>query len=394
MDLIEARAALHARLGHAREAEGEASAAIARAPERARLYAILSEARRALGDLDGALDAVDAGLRKVRDDGLLVTERGIVLARRGDSSGAEAAWKQVLRHDAVHASAFVNLATLAAEKKDLPLAQALVDQALAAPDVHPEVARRAVQLAVATEVDGIPRAARIAKLATLLVTRAAGDAWAHLVLAQARVRLGEIPEALLGFARVMQLAPKSALFAEAQRERLACSDPRASLEVEAVLRAAETAEPDALAGIAARARSLGLTHGVWTASFASGVAERRLARWPAARAAFDEALRRAPGATPAHLELVDVGLALGDAASALEHAEEAVRLEGRSPRVLVALARALSAAGRSREAVEVAREGLTSSPEEPTLVAIATRGGDAPPARPSFWESLRRKMGG
>jgi tetratricopeptide (TPR) repeat protein len=393
LDLLEASAAIHARLGHAREAEAQASSALEQAPERARLYAILSEARRALGDLDGALDAVDAGLRKVRDDGLLVTERGIVLARRGDWSGAEAAWKQVLRHDAVYASAFVNLATLAAEKKDLPLAQALVDQALAAPGAHPEVVRRAVQLAVATEVDGIPRAARIAKLATALVGHVPGDAWAHLVMAQARVRLGEIPAALEGFARVMQLAPASALAAEAQRERLACSDSRASLEVEAVLRAAESAELEALDGIAARARSLGAAHGVWTAPFASGVAERRLTRWTAARVAFGEALTLASGATPAHIELVDVCLALGDSAAALSHAERATQLEGRSPRVLVVLARALSAAGRAREAVDVAREALAQSPAEATLLAIVQRGTDAKPTRPSFWEGLRRKMG-
>jgi tetratricopeptide (TPR) repeat protein len=393
IDLLEAAAAIHARLGHAREAATQASAALERAPERARLYAILSEARRALGDLDGALEAVDAGLRRVEDDGLLVTERGIVLARRGDWSGAEAAWKRVLRHNAVQTSAFVNLATLAAEKKDLPLAQALVDQALATPDAHPEVVRRAIQLTVATEVDGIPRAARIAKLATGLLARAPGDAWAHLMLAQAQVRLGELPAALAGFARVIQLAPASALAAEAQRERLACSDPRASLEVEAVLRAAESAELDALDGVAARARSLGAAHGAWTAHFAGGVAERRLARWTAARLAFDTALALAPGATPAHVELAHACLVLGDAAAALEHAEQAVQLEGRSLRVLMVLARALSAAGRAHEAVLVAREGLVASPDEATLAAIVQRGTDAKPPRPSFWEGLRRKVG-
>jgi Flp pilus assembly protein TadD len=191
----------------------------------------------------------------------------------------------------------------------------------------------------------------------------------------------------------MQLAPASALAAEAQRERLACSDSRASLEVEAVLRAAESAELEALDGIAARARSLGAAHGVWTAPFASGVAERRLTRWTAARVAFGEALTLASGATPAHIELVDVCLVLGDAAAALLHAERAAQLEGRSPRVLVVLARALSAAGRAREAVDVAREGLAQSPEQATLLAIVQRGTDAKPTRPSFWEGLRRKMG-
>ncbi len=356
LDLLEATAALHARLGHAREAEAHATLGIDRAPDRARLYAILSEARRAQGNLDGALEAVDAGLRQVRDDGLLATERAVVLAQRGDLEGAELGWKRVLSRDTVYPAAFVNLASLAAEKKDLTLAQKLVDVALAAPHARPEVLRRAIQLAVATEADGVPRAARVAKLAGWLVERVPADAWGFLVLAQARVRLGEKPAALEGFARVVQIAPETALAAEAQRERLACADPQASLEIEAVLRAAETAPVEALDGVAAGARSLAALHGVWTAEFARGVAERRRERMTTARAAFEEALRLAPGATPAHLELVRLCLASGDFEAAVAHASRVVVLEGRTPRALAGLAMALDAAGRTDESVG-GREG-------------------------------------
>jgi tetratricopeptide (TPR) repeat protein len=395
VDLVEASAALHARLGHAREAEAHATSALERAPERARLYAILSEARRSQGNLDGALEAVDAGLRQVRDDGLLASERGIVLARRGDWAGAESAWKRVLAHDAVYPSAFVNLATLAAEKKDLLLAQALVDEALGAPHAHPEVLRRAIQLAVATEADGIPRAARIAKLASSLIERVPGDPWAFFVMAQAHVRLGDTATAIAQFSHVIELAPGNAFAAEAQRERLACSDPRASLEVEAVLRAAESAPRDDLDGIAARARALASTHGVWTAALASGLAEKRLERWTAARVAFADAITLAPGATAAHVELSSVCLAVGDAESAVKHAEMAVTLERGSARALVALALAYEGAGQTAEALLAAEHGLKASPGEARLQAIVERGAEVtPPKRPSFWESLRKKVTG
>jgi tetratricopeptide (TPR) repeat protein len=396
VDLLEASAALHARLGHAREAEAQATAALDRAPERARLYAILSEARRAQGDLDGALAAVDAGLRKVRDDGLLATERAVVLAQRGDLAGAELGWKRVLSRDSVYPSAFVNLAALAAEKKDLPLAQALVDEALAARHARPEVLRRAIQLAVATEEDGVPRAARVAKLAVSLVERVPADAWGFLVLAQARVRLGEPAAALAAFARVTEIAPTTALAAEAQRERLACADPQASLEIEALLRAAETAPVETLDGVAARGRALARAHAVWTAEFARGVAEKRQHRWAAARVAFESALELAPGATPAHLELVELCLRAdaGDAARALTHAERVVVLEGRTPRALACLALALDASGQAAAATEAAKEALAALPGDARLLGIVTgeRRTEANATRPSFWERLRVKV--
>jgi tetratricopeptide (TPR) repeat protein len=391
-ELMEATAALHARLGNSRLAEVHASAAIDLAPERARPYAILSEARRAHGDLDGALHAVDAGLRQVRDDGLLATERATVLAQRGDLAGAELGWKRVLSRDSVYPSAFVSLADVAAHRNDLTLAQTLVDEALAAPHARPEVLRRAIQLAVATEPEGMSRAARIAKLASSLVARAPGDAWGFLVLAQARVRLGEAPAALEGFSRVMQIAPTTALAAEAQRERLACADPQASLEIEAVLRAAESASMDALDGVAARGRSLASAHGVWTGDFARGVAEKRQEHWTAARTAFESALERAPGATPAHIELVELCLRAEDKEAALSHAERVVVLEGRTPRALVGLAFVLDAVGRTEEAKAAAKSALLVAPEDARLLAIALGKKDEAPVRPSLWQRLRTKL--
>jgi tetratricopeptide (TPR) repeat protein len=359
----------------------------------------LSEARRREGDLDGALQAVDAGLREVRDDGLLASERALVLRERGDLAGAERGWKRVLSRDSVYPSAFVHLATLAADRKDLALAQALVDEALAAPHARPEVLRRAIQLAVATEADGVPRAARVAKLALALVERVPIDAWAFLVLAQAKVRLGDTAQALEAFGRVLSLAPQTALAAEAQRERLACSDPRASLEIEALLRASESAAVVDLERVAAHGRSLASLHNVWTAEFARGVAEKRLGRLAAARTAFEDALKLAAGATPAHLELVPLCLSAGDVAAAVEHAEKIATLEGKTPRALSGLAVAYEAAGRTEEARAAARAALAVAPDDghaERLMAIAA-GERKPSGREaressSLWERVRARF--
>ncbi len=391
-DLLEASAALEARLGDARAAAAHASAAIGLAPERGRLYALLSEARRALGDLDGALDAVDAGLREVRDDGLLASERAAVLAQRGDLAGAERGWRRVLAEDAVYPSAFVNLAGIAAAKKDLGLAQALVDEALAAAHARPEVLRRAIHLAVATEPEGVPRAARVAKLAALLVDRVPGDAWGALVLAQSHVRLGESALALVGFARVWNLAPRTALAAEAQRERLACADPQGAAEVEAILRAAEQAAPSHLEGVVARARALGSLHGVWTAAFARGVAERRRGNVRDARGAFEDALAIADGATPAHLELVELCIKLEEPAVALKHARRAVELEGRTVRALTSLAAALLAGGEPKDALAVVTEARALAPDREALGMLAARAMGAEAERPKARRSLWRRL--
>jgi len=79
-DLLEAMGALQVRLGHTIEAEATALAGIARDPSRPRLYVILSEARRARGDLEGARRAAEEGTARAPNDAYLGVERGTVLA--------------------------------------------------------------------------------------------------------------------------------------------------------------------------------------------------------------------------------------------------------------------------------------------------------------------------
>ncbi len=150
VELLEAAAALHVRIGNAAEAESRALSALEQAPDRGRLYAILSEARRALGNLAGALAAVDLGLGKIHDDPVLLTERGVILAEQGDLPMAEATWRSVLKREPLNPPAFANLASLAMRRPDPVLAQWLVDAALSARVAHPDVLRRAIHLALST----------------------------------------------------------------------------------------------------------------------------------------------------------------------------------------------------------------------------------------------------
>jgi len=71
-----------------------------------------------------------------------------------------------------------------------------------------------------------------------------------------------------------------ALSAEAQRARFALEDPQASLEMDAVLRAAYQAPAEDLDTISARARRLALTHSAWAAYFAVGIRESGRGRLP------------------------------------------------------------------------------------------------------------------
>jgi tetratricopeptide (TPR) repeat protein len=383
VELLEATAALHARMGNPVEAEAYAVAAIAKAPDRARAYALLSEARRGRGNLDGALEAVNDGLQQIEGDHLLVNERGVVLAERGDLEGAERAWRDVLAREPGNAAAFANLATIAAKRGDAVTGQALVDLALSAHAPHPDVLRRAIHLALATEADGVARAARIARLAVALTERAPGDAWAALALGRADAQLGDVAKAKEQFARVEALAPDSAFAAEAQRGRFALVEPQAAVEMDAVLRAAYAAPGRDLDAIAARARRLALVHSTWTAWFAAGIAERRSARWRPARDAFEAALGIARGCSPAHLELVGACISLGDASAAVRHAEQALRLDGPNTRTLSVLATALFATRRVKDADVAIRQALALDPADAGNRALAARiqALPAPPAR-------------
>jgi tetratricopeptide (TPR) repeat protein len=372
-DLVEAVAALCLRVGRPEEAEKHARDAALIDPGRARLYALLSEARRSRGDLPGALEAIEEGLLHGADDPLLNTERGIVLAERGKVDDAERAWRMVLDDRPLYPPAFANLASLVMERRDPLAAARLVDDALARGAAHPDVLRRAIQLSLASEPEGIARASRVGKLAAELVERAPGDPWAHLALARALVQTGDRMAASRRLLHVEEIAPESSFAADAQRGRFALDEPQASLEIEAVLRAAYQAPLEDLETIAGRARTLAAQHDVWLAQFAVGIAERRLDRWRPARDAFTEALRLAPGCTPAHMEIVGAHVALGEGELALEHAERACKLDGETARTLAVLATALLAAGKRDEARDAIDRALALDATDEANRALAER---------------------
>lgn len=305
IDLVEALAALELRFGRARDVERRMNAAIAHAPRRSRSYALLSQALRAQGDLDGALAAVQTGLAETRDgDPMIHVEHGMVRAARGDLGGAAGAWRQALARDPVHPGAFGNLAALAMRSHDVVTAQSLVDAALAAAQrAHPDVLRRAVQIAMATEADGIARASRVSQLCAALLDRAPGDPWASLAMARALVKLGDMAGARARLAHIERVAPRSAAAAEAQLVRFSLDDPAADAEVQSVVRAVASASKADLADVAARARHLAMAHGLWSAWLAAAIAERRRDNVTAARAALQAALEIAPGAAAVHAEI-------------------------------------------------------------------------------------------
>lgn len=384
LELLEATAALELRLGDPDSAARRLVLARAQDGKRPRVHALLSEARRAKGDLDGALDAVHEGMAHAPDDPILLTERGAVLLERGDMAAALADWQRALAKAPLFPSAFLSLAGVAQKAGDARVCEELVDQVLLDGGAHPEVVRRAIHLSMAFEPDGLSRAARLARLSASLLERAPSDAWAAFVLARAKSELGEKPEAARLLGVVEAAAPGSTLAAEAQRGRFALEHPDGALELESLLRVAYTADAVDLDGLAARGRRLAAQHAVWATQFAVGLVERRRARWPAARAAFEEAVRLAPGCTPAHLELVAVALASGDAALALSHAERATALEGETARTLAVSATALLAAGRRDDALGAVTRALALDPKDDGARLLRERivAGDAQPEGP------------
>lgn len=373
VDLLEAIAALMLRLGKKDDAEKRALDALEIDPDRPGLYALLSEARRARGDLEGALSAIEDGLLHGADDPLLNTERGIVLAERGNMAEAERAWRMVLDERPLYPPAFTSLAGLVMERRDAIAGARLVDDALARGPAHPDVLKRAIQLSLAAEPEGIARAARVGKLAHSLVDRCPNDAWATLVLARALAQTGDKIAATRRFAQVEEMAPGASTASEAQRARFALEEPRASAEIDAILRAAYQAPAADLDTISSRARGLALAHTQWCGWFAVGIAERRQERWRAARDAFREALRVAPGCTPAHLEVVAAFVALGEHGAALEHARRACELDGETARTLAVLATALLAAGKRDEASAAIDRALAFDATDEANRALAER---------------------
>jgi tetratricopeptide (TPR) repeat protein len=395
-DLLEAAAALHVRMGQSLEGEATALAGIARDPTRARLYALLSEARRARGDLEGARRAVEDGIRRAPTDAPLGVELGMVLAEAGDFIGAERAWQGVLSREAAYPPAFVSLAGLASRRGDAVAAEALVDLALSAREPHPEVLRCALRLAHAAESQGVARAARVGALARALLVRTPEDAGAVLALAQSLSSTGDTRGAIASFARAESLAPRTPLAAEAQRSRFATAEPLAWMEVDSVLRAAqERAATGTLDALSSRARRLAAEHPVWPAWLALGIVERRRGAFLSSREALTSALEAAEGCADVHRELAHTLVALHDPTGALRHAERAVTLGGETPRALGALADALFASDRRAEGASTLARAIALAPEDDALAAIGKPAQAV--SRPRAIERVKRllrRMGG
>jgi tetratricopeptide (TPR) repeat protein len=342
-ELVEALGALLVRLGKAAEAERRMNAAIVAAPERARPYAILSQALRAQGHLDGALAVIDQGLAIADKDAALHVERGAVLAGRGNADGALVAWRKALAFEPLNPAAFGPVAELAIRTRDTDLAQSLIDSALGAPEAHPDIWRMAIRLVLESEPEGIARASRLATLCRRTLERSANDAWVLLVSARASLTLGQRSEARARLERVERVAPESPAAADAQATRLALDHPEAERELESIMRAALGAPLESMPEVIGRARRLATEHSAWPGWLAAAVAEGRRDRWAEARASLEIALEIAPGAGPARLEMGRVLLALGDALGARVQVERAIASEGPSPRALALLSSIVAA---------------------------------------------------
>ena len=194
VELLEATSVMHLRAGDPANAEVVALRALGLASERGRLYAMLSEARRQQGNLDGAEEAVRMGMARAPEDFILLTEQGSILALRGDDANARAAWDRALELAPGFPPAFVNLAMLAGRTSDGLVAQHLVDHALALAHPPLETLRHAAQLAMAAEPPGTARAARVAALCRAFLAQAPQAEMAMRILAGALEELGETEE--------------------------------------------------------------------------------------------------------------------------------------------------------------------------------------------------------
>jgi tetratricopeptide (TPR) repeat protein len=369
-DLLEAAAALSLRTGDPISAEARALAAIAISNERPHVHALVSEARRVRNDFDGALAAVNTGLQIAPNDPILLTELGIVSAVRSDPETAQRTWISVLDRLPGFLPAYMNLGTLALERSDTVLMQKLVDHALAVRGAHPDMMRRAVQLAAQGEPEGVARATRISSLARSIVDRVPDDFAARVILARSLAELGERDVALEHLAMVERSAAGSPAAAEAQRGRLLLREPATAQVIDALLAQAENAPAPVLADVAARARRLSMQHGSWVAAFAEGIAEKRAGRPAAAREAFLRALEYAPGCQIARAELVLVLLGLGDGLAADEHARRLRTIEGDTPRTLKLLARVKAQLGNAEEARALAERVLATNPDDEDCLRI------------------------
>jgi tetratricopeptide (TPR) repeat protein len=350
LDLVEATAALELRLGRVEQVEARLAPLAELKVLRPRVYTLLSEVYRATNRLRDAERVVRRGVSLCPPDPVLGSEHGIVLHAAGDTIEARAAWMDVLGHFPLFPTAFTHLADAVLEGGDTRSASRMVDDALNANRVHPEVLRKARSIIERCEAPGLPRASRTLKLTTALRDVLPQDPECALDHARALAQTGDKPAALRELGRAMQLAPGSAVAAEAQRGRFAITEPALSKRVDELVALAYRAEGQELEHVVALGQGLGTELPVWSASFALGVAERRLGHLDESKRALLRAAELGPGSAAVHMELSTLYLALKDPKHALEHAVRAQALDGDTGKTLAVLATAHLANGNAETA--------------------------------------------
>ncbi len=356
-ELAEAAAALEMRLGRHVGAEKRLEDMAEGAGPRA--IALLSEAKRAQGNVDGARAVLEAGFLRFEADPILMVERGFVSLAASEPEEAKTAWRQVMEAHGPVPGAFAHLAALTLQHGDAGTGSWMVDMALEAGDLPPPTLRQALHVCAALEPDGIHRATRISKLGRALTERVPQDARAHLITARALNQMGERDTALFHLDRAEELAPNTPLSAEAQRGRFSVEHPDDAAEIESLLRAANEAREVDLGAIALRAHKFALLYDdLWTPHLAMGVAEARAGRARSAAKAFENAARCAPGCVAAWVELSRARVALGEVEGGIVAAERAQNLDPQSLPVMAVSAEAYLAAQRHDEAASMVRRAL------------------------------------
>ena len=373
VEILEAMALLNLRLGDPLAAEARALRALEIAPTRIRLYSLMAEARRAQGDLAGALRMLERGLASTGTNVLLANERGVVLAELGRLDAAVEAWQDVLRVAPLHPAAFANMTAAALERQNVGECQMLVDSVLTDGEADPEVLRRGIRLVLASEPEGLARGTRLVTLAKRLTDRCPEDLTARLVMGRAHTEAGDQTAALEALMSVQQGWPNTNAAAEAQRVTLFMEEPSAALVLDAALERARTGPEGGLDELAKEARRLGRLHYSWQAYVVVGLAESRLRRPLLAREALQTALEMAPGCALGHLELARIALDTGDLRRARTLAERSVVLDAEEPRAFAVLAEVLLGEGKREEAVTACQRAVALSGETPELRDIKRR---------------------
>lgn len=358
-ELWEARAALAIRRGQTEAARALAEQALETRPGQPRLVALLAEALRKDGDLDGAERALGRVDRDRASDPMLLATRGAVHASRGESRAAIQDWLAALERDPRSTFAFVHAADLAARVGDRQATTALVDLALAADAAAPAMLKRAIMLCLSDEPNGTARASRVATLAQRLAEHCPADPWTLLVLGRALARLGDADGARAQLDAVRRQAPDSLLAAEASHSLHALDAPDHARRVEEALRSVRDARWTALAPLVNQVTELSREERSWMAQLALGVGLRRIGAHDLARRAFEKAITIEAGCSEAHAELAELLIEAGRPREALMHIGETMRLEGESSAAHRAAAEAHAGLGEyadARRSAERARE--------------------------------------